>query len=271
MPVSGNEIVEVYIVLDQSSVPLTGLTGGSGAGGFTNADFIVTLHRQSGTTYAAATEVLTLAETATAGYYAFRFTPTQTGTYFVHTQELDPLTNGYTHDFRYEVYSGGSVFLPSYANAFCAETDIERWLSQGISSTTNPSDTVAAAFAESRAAMLMTICSRLGFEITPATVTNGSRIQDLLREANAIGAAWDYTVAQAFGTGPSRTDRATWLESLWNRYVGDGDEIVGILELEIRGNLAAFATDHILSGDTLPATPTYPTDIGIQVSMRDQF
>src|SRR3972149_9016362 len=121
----------------------------------------------------------------------------------------------------YDVFSAGSVFLPSYANAFCSEADIERWLQQAISASSKPTDDEAAAFAESRAAILMSLCARLGFAVTPATVESGSRLQDLLREANAIGAAMDFTIAQFFAEAPSKSDRAEELNALWNRYVGE--------------------------------------------------
>lgn len=275
---SGNEVNLAIIVLDQNSDPLTGLTAGSGAGGFTNADFTVTLLRSSGTTYIAATETVTLAEASSAGTYGFRFTPANTGTYLLHVKELNASTNGYTHDRYVEVVTSGSQFIPSLAEAFCSEADIERWLQQSLTATTRPSSTEAAAFAETRSAMLQSLCASKGYTVTPSTVTSGSRLQDLLREANALGAACDCVAVQAFGTAPSKTDKASWLESLWDRYFGRPAEpgkagIVGLIEMEIRGNLASLATDHILSGDTTAAdsSSTPPTDIGISVSMSDLY
>lgn len=271
---SGNEIIQEVIVLDTNSNPLGGLTGGSGAGGFASADFSVVLTRISGST----TEVVTMAEGVAAGHYNIRYTPTATGGYLLHLKELNVNTLGRTIDFYHDVVTAGSIFVPSLANAFCSEADVERWLQQSITATTKPSSTELAAFAETRAAWLQSLCASKGFAVTPSTVTNGSRLQDLLREANAIGAACDCTSASAFGVAPSRTDKAEWLEAQWDRYVGRPAEpgkpgIIGIVEMEIRGNLASLATDHILSGDTAPAVTsgTAPTDVGIQFTMDSSF
>lgn len=273
---TGNEVLLAIIVLDQNSDPLTGLTGGSGAGGFSNADFVVTLSRQSGSAWVAATEVVTLAEGTPAGTYGLRFTPQNTGTYLAHVKELDAATNGYTHDRYCDIVTAGSIFVPSLGNCFCSEVDIERWLQQSLTATTRPSSTEAAAFAESRSAALQALCARLGYAVTPSTVTSGSRLQDLLREANAIGAACDCTSVAAFGVAPSRTDKAEWLQSMWDRYFGTPGEggkdgVLGMIEMEISGNQVSLSTDHILSGDTIAAAPTYPTDVGIQVSMGDLY
>lgn len=273
---AGDEISIPIIILDQNSDPLTGLTGGSGAGGFTNADFQVTLSRQSGTTYVAATDIVTVAEGLPLGTYVFRYTPANTGRHLLHVKELNAATNGYTHDRHNDVVTAGSIFVPSLAECFCSEPDIERWLQQSLTGTTRPSSTEAAAFAETRSAMLQALCARLGYSVTPSTVTSGSRLQDLLREANAIGAACDCVSVAAFGVAPSRTEKAEWLEKQWDRYFGkpgeDGKKgIIGLIEMEISGNLASLSTDHILSGDTIAATPTYPTDAGILVSVTDLY
>jgi len=116
----------------------------------------------------------------------------------------------------------------------------------------------------------------LGFAVTPATVESGSRLQDLLREANAIGAAMDFTIAQFFTEAPSKSDRAEELNAMWNRYVGEPTlgpaRAIGYLELEIRANLSSLATNHILSGDTAArASSGTPIDSGIQVTMGDTF
>ena len=268
--VAGNTVEEFWTVLDGNSNPLTGMTS--------PADVTLALLRFSGGAVVAASETVTWTESATvAGRYGIRFTPQNTGVHYLSLKELNASSLQRTTEFRYDIVSAGSVLSPSYANAFCSESDIERWLAQGISASTTPSDTVATAFAQARAGILMSLCNRLGYAVTPSTVTASSRLETLLREANAIGAAFDYTVAQSFGTSPSRTGRAEWLEGLWNQYAGsmnpDGKAVPGIIEMEIRGGLASLSTDHILSGDTnAPAdADIVPTSIGIQVSMSDVY
>lgn len=267
--VAGNTVLEAWTVLDLASAPLTGMTS--------PADVTIVLMRQSGTTLVAAAETVTFTESATAGRYYMTFTPQNSGLYVLYLAETNVGSLQRTTEFRYDIVSAGSVLSPSYANAFCSESDIERWLSQGISSSTTPSDTVATAFAQARAGILMSLCNRLGYTVTPSTVTASSRMETLLREANAIGAAYDYTLAQAFGTGPSKTERANWLEGLWKQYAGYtsefGKPVSGIIEMEIRGGLVSLSTDHIISGDTLaPETSTTaPYAQDIQISMSDTF
>lgn len=271
MPVAGNVIRELYLYLDNQGAPAGGMTS--------PADVTLNLFQDTGAGFAlvggnAGTGITVswAAVSGSTGYYTVSYTPTSNGAFVLEVIEINASASGARWKFPQEVTASGAVFVPSYSNAFCSEGDIERWLQQPITSSSKPTDTETAAFAENRATMLMSLCARLGFTVTPSTVTSGSRLQDLLREANAIGAAMDYTIAQSFGTGPSKTGRAEWLEGLWKGYFGStSEEIVGILEMEIGGNLASLATDHILSGDTIAATVTTPTDLGIQVTMGDIF
>ena len=95
-----------------------------------------------------------------------------------------------------------------------------------------------------------------------------------MRRANAIGAAIDYTVAQQFGKTPSLSERAERLETLWIQLVGDDNPntLPGIIEEEIKGNLASLATNHILSGDTAAApASTPPTEEPIGIGMGELF
>ena len=217
--IAGNQASDEWVVLDESSNPLGGLTGGSGAGGFTNADFKLSLRRQSGTTFVAATETVTLAESATAGHYTIRFTPENNGLYVLHLKELDPLSLGRTFDFRFPVVAAGSVFLPAFANAFCAQSDVERWAQLVFSSTSKPSVTEVAGFAESRASEIRSIVAGEGWNVAPSGVVAGSLEEDVLREANAIGAAADAWLAKLLDTDPGRTEKAAALLEEYQRRI----------------------------------------------------
>jgi hypothetical protein len=275
MYIAGSQIVDEWVVLDFNSDPLGGLTGGSGAGGFTNADFKLSLRRQSGATFVASSEVVALAETSVSGHYAITVTPQNNGLYILHLKELDPLAMGRVYDFRWVVVPAGAVFVPSFTNAFCSEQDVERWLQFAIDTTTNPTDLETAAFAETRAAILMSLCVRNGLDVTPATVASYPRLQDMLRDANAIGAALDYTIAQQMRVQPSKSDRIDLYMKLWTDYVGGSQpgfvtESVGLIEKEVMQN-ASLATDHILSGDTQAAPAVQAVDTGIQIGMGTLF
>lgn len=263
--VLGDTIVRGYTIWDTSNDPLTGMTAPT--------DVVFYLHRESSGTMVAASETVTLTEIGSTGHYYISFTPENTGAYRLQVEELNASTNMSIFAWDFVVHAAGAVFLPSYSNAFCAESDIERWLQQTISSTTAPDDTETAGFAETRAAILMSICARFGLTITPSTVTSGSRLEDILREANAIGAAMDYTMAQQFGKAVSLSDRWARLRDLWMEYVGTPtDSNPGYLILEVQGNLASLATDHIISGDTnaYPEGST-PTSQPIGIGMGDLF
>ncbi len=264
--VSGNDVVQEWTILDTSSNPLTGMVK--------TTDITITLHNQSGSTFIASSETVTMTEiAASAGHYYFVFTPTGTGLYVLQFKEINASTLLRTGRFDFAVVSAGSTFAPAFSNAFCAETDMERWIQQAITSSSSPSSTEAAGFAESRAAVLMSFCAAKGFTVTPSTVTANSRIEDILRDANCIGAALDYTIAQSFRSGPSRTERIPELLGRWNEYLGDPakPEVPGVLEMEIRGNLASLSTDHIVSGDTQAAPTEVVTAEPIQIRMGDLF
>lgn len=261
--VTGNVVVDGYTVLDVNDAALTGVTSPAG--------ITLTLQRQSGSTMIAASETVSWAEIGVTGRYYFSFTPQNSGLYILWTEELHASSALRKKEFRYEVVAAGATLSATYANAFCAESDIERWIQAGIDSTTRPNDTEAAAFAEMRAAVLMSLLASLGYTVTPSTVTSGGRLEDLLREANAIGAALDYTVAQQFGRGPSLSERAERLQDLWDQYFGS-DVYEGHLRIEVSGNLVSLSTDHILSGDTAEApTTATPTNLPIGIGMGDYF
>src|SRR3990172_6330054 len=208
-PVS-SPVVTIWTVLDLSSNPLTGVT--------TPAGITFALHRQSGSVAVAATEPITWTEIGVTGTYSIVFTPVNAGQYKMELKELHVSSQQRVYPFFYEVVTAGSAFSPTFANAFCAETDIERWIQQPITASTQPSSNEAAGFAETRAAAHMSLCHRLGFTVTPSTVVAGSRIEDLLREANAVGAALDYTIAQCFRAGASKTERIESLMELWTGF-----------------------------------------------------
>lgn len=156
---------------------------------------------------------------------------------------------------------------------FCTEADIERYLQQAIDGDTKPNSVEASAFADTRASILITLCARWGMTVTPSTVTGA--LADLLRDANAIGAALDYTVAQQFGRSPSLSERAERLQILWTQYVGgflNGEEIIGFIETSVDTS-SSLATDHIISGDTAPdpGASVQGTNTPIGVGMRDEF
>ena len=265
--VAGNLVLGYWTVLDANFLPLTGMV--------VPTDVTLALHRQSGSVMIAASEVISWAEIGVTGRYYFAFTPTNTGLYVLELQEVEPISLLRNQPFQYEVLAAGATFAPSYANAFCAETDVERYLLQTIDSTTKPNDTQVAGWAQGRADALESLMAGLGAAVTPSTVTAGSRLEGLLREANAVGAALDATIAQVFGTSGSKTDKAEALLALWESYYGKyvaGEWTPGIIGMEIQQSTVSLATSHVLSGDTTArASENAPQDVGLQIRMSDTF
>ncbi len=252
--VLGDTIIREVTIFDQGDppLPLTGVTSPAGVD--------LDLFRQSGSAMIAASETVTWTEIGATGRYYFRFTPENIGLYTLEMMALHASANRSGVSFEFSVLSAGSVFSPAYANCFCAETDIERRIQQTISATSTPSDTAATAFAEERAAVLMSLCARLGFTVTPTTITAGSRLEDLLRAANAIGAAKDFLLAQQTGIAGELPDSIAAWDDEWMRYVSMDQKAPGHIWQEVRGNLVSLSTDHIQSGDTLaPASTAAPT------------
>lgn len=263
--VAQNLIIEPWTILDANSNPLTGMTS--------PADITFSLKRQSGTNFVAASEVVGFAESAVAGTYAITITPQNIGTYINELKELNAGTLQRTWRFVYEVLPAGAVFTPSYANAFCSQGDIERYTSLTFSTVSPVTSLEAAGFAEERAAYIMAMCAAWGLTVTPTTVTAGSRLEDLLRAANAIGAAIDVVISWYWQVEPAENDKVRSLMARWVALMGDGARLIGVIESEVESNLVgSFATNHILSGDTTErANENSPQDIGLQVRMGDVY
>lgn len=262
--IAGNLALGYWTVLDANFAPLTGM--------LVPGDVTLTLHRQSGSTMVVASEPVAWAEVGTTGRYYFSFTPTNTGLYVLELQELEPTSLLRNQPFDFDVFAVGVISAPTYADAYCSEADIERRINAPISASTIPDDLQAASFAVGRASILTSLCAGLGVTVTPATVAASyPRLENLLREANDIGAALDYLMAQTRSSTPFKVgeDRSAFLRDMWEEFTRAKD---GILAMEIRSNLVSLSTDHILSGDTLAAPSSGPpTDIGIQTGMGNVY
>jgi hypothetical protein len=267
MPSTGQLVIDGWTVLDVNENPLTGM--------LSPADVTLTLQRQSGGAIIAAGEAVAWVEIGTTGRYYFSFTPLNSGRYILYLREIDPATLGRQSEFRWDITAAGTVPAPSFTNSFCGQSDVERWIGTFIDGTTRPNDVETATWAEMRAAVLTALCKRLGVTVTPASVAN-TNLGKLLREANAIGTALDYTIAQQFAYQPNNSDRIEYLQNRWIEFIGgDGESgsisnATGAIAEEINGS-NVFATDHILSGDTLPALETHPTSVGIVITSRDVY
>lgn len=263
-----NALLKVLNVADDGTT-VTGLSTTPGL------DFDVQLKRQSGSTYVAASETVTIYEVAgSPGYYGFKFTPQNTGEYTLYVRELDPATMGRDFPYQYNILPAGAVFEPSALQCFCAVSDINRYSGLTVTDTTQVTSQQALAFAEERSSWLMAMCAYWGFSVTPATLDATSRIADLLRMASAIGAALNVVIAWYAQVEPSENEKARQLLTQWVSLVGDGDKLLGVLQIEVQAalSLPEIRTPYS-SGEMVPANESIITDggLGLVMDMRKVF
>lgn len=268
MAIAGTTIHWPWEILKAAdSLPLTGMTS--------PADITFSLYRDTGSAVVAASETVTMTEVGVTGMYDVAFTPINSGLYALSLLELNVLTlqRKFRQDFL--VLPAGAVFSPSYANAYCAESDIESALGLSISSSTNPNDTQTIGYAQGRADYLEAVLARFGLNVTPLTVTAGSVLEGILRRANAVGAAIDYLIAQGKYATPMEPGKIGSLQRLWEELVGyyanNGEWVDGVITTEA-ANTTSLATNHTLSGDTIARdNSSPPQDVGSQITMDMQF
>lgn len=203
--VVGNVVVQQWTILKATtSLPLTGMTS--------PADIEFYLHRQSGSAMVAASESITFGEEGSTGHYYTAYSPEEPGLYIEQLREKNVQT--FKRWYRFSdvtVVAAGSTFMPAYANAYCAESDIERWCGLEFSGTSVPTSDQVVAFAEERASEMTAILAGAGYAITPVTVVSDSPEEDMLRAANAIAAASDALIVKFMNESPNRTEKAAQL------------------------------------------------------------
>jgi len=216
MPVVGGTIRQPWVILDADGVEVAGMVSP------TNVE--LRLRRDNGTQTVDATETVTLTD-HTGGDYDITFTPVNAELYTLFLRELNPaepvapITAGRRYWWTYEVLAVGAVYLPAFSNAFCGQSDVERWTQLAFNSTSKPTTTQVAAFAQARAGEIRAAVATEGWTIAPGNVGYdvGSYAEDLLREANAIAAAADAYLAKFVDVDPAQTQKAIALLEEYQR------------------------------------------------------
>lgn len=258
-----NQIIQKWRALDLNNPPgvVSGLTYPAG--------IALDIERSSGNSFIAASESIGFAETAVLGDYSIYFTPQNSGTYFLTVQELSALTMQRNWIYTYEVLPAGALFIPSAAGCFCAVSDVARYAGLTFTNTSSPvTSDMALGFCEERAAGIMAMCAFWGFSVNPATVETGSILEDLLRSANAIGAAIDAVVAWYAAVEPSESEKVRSLMQSWINLMGDGAKIKGAIQLQVESSFSASGVrTHISSGEVTLKEETPITDGGLALGM----
>jgi hypothetical protein len=257
MPVQNSTIRQVWKILDVNGAALTGQTSPA------NITFL--LKRDSGSGTVTASETVSFTELGS-GFYEIAFTPQFGGLY---TLFLDELV-GQQRDwwFVYEVVAAGAVFLPAFANAFCAETDVERWTQLLFDGGSKPTSNQVAALAQARASEMRGMLVAEGWTISPTSVASGSIEQDMLREANAIGAAADAYLTKFVDVDPGQTAKA---KSFLDEYERRLEKLVAYAA-KIAGG-ASFIRSPMTAGEVTLKDELAVTDAGLEVgvSMDQDF
>lgn len=251
MPVANTTVRQVWKMIDDTGAPLTGKAS--------PGDVALLLKRDTGSGTGAAPEAVTWTELG-AGFYEIAFTPQAGGLYTLFLDELVGLARDWW--FVYEVFAAGAVFLPAFSNAFCAETDVERWTQLTFDSGSKPTTNEVAALAQARASEMRGILVAQGWTISPTSVASGSIEQDMLREANAIAAAADAYLIKFVDVEPGQTQKA---EALLNEYERRLEKLIAYAE-KIAGG-ASFIRSPMTAGEVTLKDELSVTDAGLAVGI----
>jgi hypothetical protein len=255
-------VIQPWTILNTAlpSAPLTGMTA--------PADVTFYLHREvPGTgTLVAAIETVTLTEIGNTGHYYITWTPENTGIYSLQLQETNAGSLQRWMDFpEFTILPAGAVFTPVFTNAFCSEADVERWSQLDFTATSKPTTNEVAAFAEARASEIMSILIPHGYTGTPTTIVAGSIEEDLLREANAIGAAADSVIAKFMNEAPNKSEMG---EALLTEY---NTRMERVVEYVKRSLGAHSVRTHISAGEVTLPSPTVIEDGTFGITADEEF
>lgn len=254
MPVAGNTVRDEWFYMDATEAPLTGM--------LINVDVTLTLRRDIGAGFVAAPEAISWTELG-GGYYQIAFTPLSGGLYRAYLKELNVNSFLRRWTFPFEIVSAGSTFLPSFANAFCSEGDVESWAGFDFQSGSKPTSDQVAGFAQSRSSEMRSIMAAEGWVVGPGTVTPGGPEEDMLRMANAIGAAADAWLSKFMDTDPARTEKAT---QLLEEYQTRLDRLQAYAA-KVAGSAHLIRTP-MTSGEVTLADETAIQDVGLRDAIR---
>jgi hypothetical protein len=260
VPVANNVVSQVWKYRDTAGAILTGMTF--------PADIELVLKKATAGGSVTASEVVSWTESADPGYYDIKYTPLGGTVYTLFLKELNPASDGRQWWFVSEVMAAGAVYAPAFANAYCAETDVERFTQLAFTATSKPTSQEVAAWAQARSSeMSLQFLAQSGWTVTPATVVSGSLEQDVLRDMAAIGAGADAMLAKFMDSDPVATQKA---EVMLAEYKTRLDRMTDYATKNL-GSLSVRT--HISSGEVTPKDETTITDGGLAlgISMDQEF
>lgn len=274
--VVGDTISTYHKVFDTTGAIVSGLAA---------SDFLITFVRNG----AAAGEAVTVAEIGATAVYRFSFVAANTGTYSLHVREKATIPNSSEASFDREwtVASVGEDFGASYDYAFCAESDIVGYAGVSFGADTNPSTTQVRGFAESVAARIMAGFPP-GILVTPSGMGNpvstatdeGKNLSNLLRQANAIGAASWAKRSALLGQPPNESPLPDILWGLFLDLAGGYDPvrrqmvegvIPGMLVEQFPTARDARSFSHVSQGWATSYTPATATESALPFDESTKF
>jgi hypothetical protein len=262
MPVIGDTIRELWLYLDQADAPLGGMTS--------PADVELKLFVDTGSGFALSADAISWAAVSgQTGQYNITYTPSVSGVYRLQLRELNVNSQGVRWSFPQEVAAAGAVFLPAFANAFCAETDVERWTQLDFDATSKPTTTQVAAFAQARSSEIRSVVASEGWSPVPGQLTPLSVEEDILRECAAVGAAADAFLAKFMDVDPSQTEKAVALLQEYQRRL---QRLVAYAQ-DIASSSAGYIATPMTTGEMTLRDETQITDGGLSlaISMDQEF
>ena len=145
-------------------------------------------------------------------------------------------------------------------DSYCAETDVIRYTQTETTygAGTVPTEAQVLEFQASRAADLyMIVFGEMGSTalgpasydnpITPGNSSEEFALNQVLKEANAVGAAMDALAAAGAGEEPARSERVAELGVLYEGWVGRIQKAVEMLVTSLSG--ASSSASHVSIGE----------------------
>jgi hypothetical protein len=255
MPSVNEQILHVWKLVDGGGSPITGLAG----------SMTKTLeYFASGSSLAAGSELVTVAEIGSSGNYSITYTPGNAGLYRLTINET---TQGWLIVYEDVVAAVPQSFAETYA--YCAESDVCAWA--GVAdyhSTSVPTEVQVLTFMRMRAAQLHALMASapkgLGSRAPGpsgsdrevlVTTDAGRSLSYLLQMANAIGAAMDALEASGIGEQPRRSERVAELAAMYSGLTADimrATEVYGVVEnVSVRATVYDPRTTLLFDSDTV--------------------
>lgn len=232
-------------------------------------DFSLTLLRDEGSGYVSAPETVVFSEliAPNLGTAQFAVDPNGAFNYQLWVDELH--VDSFQRAgilFEFVAISAGSIFLPTFDNAYCSQADVEREMQHQIfDSASKPTDMDVAAWAEIEANRITAMLQLREFNTAPATIAaDDSKLEMMVRHYNSLKVALNATRAGNYGVNPASSAPR----------IGDIEDAIGSVSRDIReylNKLGFKRTDSESISGSLSRVTHMPAIREDPIGFEDEF